>query len=53
MITQEMARLDERGMLGDVVDTLAVEIHGAAVPKTCDVRVPASHGRANVATGAA
>jgi hypothetical protein len=44
-------RLDERRVLGDVVDALAVEIHGPPVPETRDIRVAATHERANLATG--
>src|SRR5437667_2600393 len=36
-------RLDERRMLGDIVDPLAVEEHRASVSKARDVRVPTPH----------
>ena len=39
--------------IGDVVDTLAVEKDRAAVTQTRHIRVPASHRRADVATGGA
>jgi len=44
-------RLDERRVLGDVVDTLTVEVHRPAVPETRDVRVAAAHKRGHLATG--
>jgi hypothetical protein len=43
--------LDERRVLGDVVHTLAVEIHRPPVPEARDVCVTAAHKRANLATG--
>jgi hypothetical protein len=43
--------LDERRVLGDVVDALAVEVHRPPVPEARDVRVTAAHRRAHLATG--